>query len=669
MTKTSRNSQYNQSANVLNPTANITGDLTRMQESGQFSRATLDPAVAGGQSRIIADALQKGSDILNRGSNWALDQATTTNARNLQTQMLDTLTVLDQNLAQVRNTDQHREIYTNAIGSIKEQMGGATLLKAEDRFKFESFLKQTEGKYGERNKILNRELTDESLDNRQKSIANYLNNVKSGLEEQSTLIQAEYTDRFNALKEAGADDKEAKANSLNVLKQQILTASNSVANPKGAEDYFIALGIEDESGDFAYFKDLQGDERIKLQDYIKSVAGKNNFNHYNLQIAKDIPQNNREIESNPFLDENSKAILINRNISLQNQKKSQLQRQVLQNNSFDYTVNPEYVEEYLGSENFKRQTAKTGNEQELRTALRERHQSSRDKFIKDPAGILTDDARFKSLNRKEIINLQGIYGLKGSEVEIFSDSEKKQFSQIFNNAKTPDDKMAILNFDTPSTNGLLKSLNFKDPSELADFINKNKTDLIGSIKTISPHDKTAVSILSMNNDDPNAIQVAKKLFRIEMENKTFSKKSGDIKEFNENKLMKYLNSHQDTKEMAKNYSDAFSNSDISKKDFLDTIPLEPIENDKFDLLYNKNYFKEKFVKKTLNDLLTQDIYFEPALQKDNIKLSTIKQYGKWKNDGENFVYLYRGKPFLYAVIKDDEITKQKVIEPQLTWDK
>ena len=76
--------------------------------------------------------------------------------------------------------------------------------------------------------------------------------------------------------------------------------------------------------------------------------------------------------------------------------------------------------------------------------------------------MLLSDARYQGLPRDNLLNMQKVFGLGNNQVQVLSESEKKQFSDIFNNAQTPEDKMKIANFDHELTQGFLASMNIKD---------------------------------------------------------------------------------------------------------------------------------------------------------------------------------------------------------------
>ena len=476
---------------------------------------------------------------------------------------------------------------------------------------------------------------------------------------------------------------------------------NSQANPDMEKSWFTELGKTNDKKEYTILPQLQGIDRQDLAEQARRLASKSE----NENIALDFAQNkitniqnfkNERVLKNAFLDKKDKAHWLNvADRYAQEKKEAGVNNFIstIMTNYGGYTQRPEIVEDYLSGQDFEKQCNKAGvNSGLVAQKLRTEYQKQRDRFEKDPMGMLLSDPRYQGLPRDNLLNMQRVFGLNNNQVEILSESEKKQFSDIFNNAQTPEDKMKIANFDHELTQGFLASMNIKDTLQQKQFTEKYRWDILKNVKTIAAEDKVALDIMTQNQGNTDSTMFAKKMFNVSIDRHKRgsyavddeaieSKASSEFKKnWADSDYGKYLlrNGYDTEYKTYLKAGQIYSNSKYGKGDNIaddlqDALNVGIIKSSNMDIHYNKNFFKEGDLKTQLNDLQrgyeTNKNFLLNALPngsqlgeltKDPKTIRKIKDHGKWVADGDNGFALVvedaegNNSMFGYVPIKKDK---------------
>ena len=678
-------------SNLLYQFASSGGGFTQLQRSATDLGGAAGEALA--TSQILQQATQTTGGAINTGMNIYTDEK----ARQFKMKMLDTLQSTERNLLGVDDPTKHKEVYQKALDGLNTELSESGIMKKDDIDYFNTFLGSQKNKYTEQNFSLTQKKRGDDMQLEHNKVATHLDSIVGNFEEHASLIESSAKDKIAGLTQDGiySPEKAEKIATQGKI-QHILVGANSKANPDIVEQYATRIYDKDEKGEFKYFKDIQGDDRQNLGTKLKDIAGKNRYGKYLLQLSQGRPLNERVILKDPFLENQTKATLINRNRSLLEERKSNAVKSyitdVMQSN-LGYTNRPEEVETFLNGENFKKQAIEKGiDPMQLSQMLRGEYQKQRDRFEKDPMGMLLQDKRYIGLPRDQLLNMQKVFGLGNNQVQVLSDSEKKQFSDIFNNAQTPEDKMKVANFDHELTQGFLASMNIKDTLQQKQFVEKYRWDVLKNVKTIAAEDKVALDIMTQNQGNTDSTMFAKKMFNISidrhkrgsyaMDDEAIeSKASSEFKKnWADSDYGKYLlrNGYDTEYKTYLKAGQIYSNSKYGKGDNIsdslqEALNVGIIKSSNMDIHYNKNFFKERDLKTQLNDLQrgyeTNKNFLLNSLPngsqlseltKDPKTVRKIKDHGKWVADGDNGFALVvedaegNNSMFGYVPIKKDK---------------
>lgn len=677
-------------SNLLYQFASSGGGFTKLQRSAADLGGLAGEAIA--TSQILQQATQTIGGAVNTGMNIYTDEK----SRQFKIKMLDTLHATEQSLLGVDDPTQHEEIYKKALDGLQTELSESGVIKKDDLDYFNTFISSQQNKYNEQNFVLTQKKAGNDMQIEHNKTSTHLDSVVGNFDEHQSLIESSAKDKIEGLMQGGYSQDKAESVAKQGMMQQILVGANSKANPDIVEQYATKIYEKDKDGNFKYFQRIQGEDRQELGQKLKDIAGKNRYGKYVLQLAQDQPLNERVILKDPFLDNQSKATLINRNRALLEERKGNAVKgyikDVMQSN-LGYTSRPEEVETFLNGESFKKQTADKGiNPMLLSQMLRTEYQKQRDKFEKDPMGMLLSDPRYQGLPRDNLLNMQKVFGLGTNQVEILSESEKKQFSDIFNNAQTPEDKMKIANFDHELTQGFLASMNIKDTLQQKQFTEKYRWDILKNVKTIAAEDKVALDIMTQNQGNTDSTMFAKKMFNVSIDRHKRgsyavddeaieSKASSEFKkEWADSDYGKYLlrNGYDAEYKTYLKAGQIYSNSKYGKGDNIaddlqEALNVGVIKSSNMDIHYNKNFFKKGDLKSQLNDLQrgydTNKNFLLNSLPngsqlseltKDPKTIRKIKDHGKWVADGDNGFALVvedaegNNSMFGYVPIKKDK---------------
>lgn len=626
----------------------------------QLQRSATDLGGMAGEAIATQQILQQGVQAIGGAVNTGLNIYTDQKARQFKMKMLDTLQATEKNLLGIDDPIKHKEIYQQTLDGLKTELSESGILKKDDLDSFNELLSQRQNYYSSKNDQLTKQQLFNTTDVNTNKTIGTLFSVGMDFPESISLIKHQYKDNYNDALKAGFSETEAKSVAQKTIIKMVNAAANSMANPLNQSVFYRNLADKDKDGKWLYFNDeLDGEDRQRLLETIKYQGGNDEYKRYDLDIELNKYPSKKQILKSIVMDDQQKARLLSK-------IDHATQQQSINNNKaiVDKVLKDNIL---LNKTEFNNVlNVQKDIPDDIRQVLLEKHIKNRDEFQTGDAITKYMESDPSADRMPRDIMIQRIRSHGGNQDSILTNQEMNLVMDHLNNSNSVQDKLNVINFKTLEMQRILENMNI-DQSQQGLFVQKYKFDILRQMKNniVSSEEKTAIEMMSrQTNNNVKNTQIATQLLKdyYTNEGKTIPVKTKvDIDKFKTDPVISFLNSYKATQPIADQYIDAFKKSGISKNDFIDALGLGTLQNNKYNIVYNKNDFNKKELLSSLDEIVNNDIYYPQKLKEDKYTFNKIKAHGKWISQGvdKGFVYVYQDIPILEV---DLDYSNQK---PQL----
>lgn len=656
-------------SNLLYQFASSGGGFTQLQRSATDLGGAAGEALA--TTQIIQQGIQSVSNAVGVGMNIYTDEK----ARQFKGQMLDKFRQTEKDLMGVDDPIKHKEIYQKSIDDLNTALSEAGIMKKDDLDRFNELLSQRQDYYNNKNDQLTKQQLFSNVDINTNKTIDGLFSVAMDFPESVSLMKHQYEDNYNDALKAGFSQTEAKQIASKTLIKMANAGANSIANPLNQSVFYRNFQDKDKDGKWIYFhNELSGEDRQHFLETIKHQGGIEEYKKYDLDIELNKFPPKKQVLGSIMMDDQQKARLLSR-------IDNALQQRAMQNNKqiIDKTLKDNLL---LTKTEFANVVNANKLPDKDRDFLIEKHNNDRDELETGDAitKYIENDPALYKMPRDIVIQQVRSHG--GNQDSILTNQEMNLTIDHLNNSKTLQDKLNVINFQTPEMKQILQNANIPQERQ-NNFIQKYKFDILRQMKNslVSDEEKTAIEMMSrQNNNDVKNVQVATQLlknyYNDDGQKIQKEKNKSDIDSFKKEPAISLLSSYKATEHIVDQYINSFKKSGISKSDFINALGLDAIQNNKYSIIYNKNDFKKKDLLNALDNIVNNDIYYDEKLIKDKYTLDKVRQHGKWISLGHDnnfgidkgFVYLYGNIPILQVNL-DYSDKKPQLKMPVIKYDK
>lgn len=663
-------------ANTLYRLASTGGGFTNLQRNPASLAGEAGEDIA--QAQIIQQGVESGNQAINTGLNIYTDEKT----RQYKLHMLDSLQATEQSLLGVTDPQKHKQIYQESMDTLKTDLSNFGIIKKDDLDYFHIFLSNHEQQLNKDNFNLSLQKAGNDAQDGINRTINMIDSVNMSHNQITYLLdngdensESIYGSTYQTLKSGGFSDDQSHKLATEQLTKGILASASSKANKDYDKELRRLLSEKDDTGEFKYFKSIQGKDRIDLEHRRMQISAQNDVNEIMLQHAQGVSVGVNYILSREDIDPVTKARLISQDNNTMNVQRTNSVNQFINQhfiNTESWRLPISVANNEINNDSSIELIAKESNipVHDMRQLLSEKHAQLRKKFESDKVGFLKSLPTYANLSRDSLVNVQKQSGIPNNEIQVLSNREEALFVDLYNRVKTPEEKLQVANFDHIESAGLLESLGVANTDQRKQFVEKYKYNILNNIsaKQINPKSKVALEIMANNvNNDTRVNNIATTLFAQTEEGNEARlptpKDRSDMEAFNKTPLMRYMLSHKDTASKAKEYQDVYRTSGVRKGDFINSLNKDVIFRGNKDIIFDSNQFSKSYINNTLDKFINNNQYYNPVLQKKPYHLEKVKRYGEWKNDGDNFKFVYNGVPYIYAEVDKDN----KIIMPPIEY--
>ena len=644
-----RNSVYNQGANV-SLGDDPSNQLRQFASSGgNYTSLQRDPrSLEGGagnelmQSQILQQGSQMANNIVNTGLNLYTDEKT----RQFKISMFNKIRQTEQSLINVEDPVKHKEIYTATMNNLKDEFSSAGIMKTNDIDHFNTILSQYSDQYNKHNVALIQNKVGNDLTISNDTLKDNLNVVKGDFALQMNLINHQAEDNYNTMIENGFSESDAKKQKKKIIIESMLAGANSIANPLNQSTYYKNLSQAKDGKYLLFENDLNGDDRAKLLEKIKHDGGNDEYQAYQLEFAKNKDVSDKTIIGSALMNDGQKANLLSHRQSwLRNFQANQFNSMISQRIQSD----PLFIhdEKEIVSELSDIKGTAIGGQ------MTDQYLKERKQYVEgDAIGKILETPIYQNTARNDLMNL--IANTGGNKNSVLSNKEKLFFGRELNKLKTPDEKIAFLNFQHPSQKPLFDRFNIEDPNKLNKFLQDNKALILKDLNA-TPHEEMVANIMANNSQYDNAL--VNKLLNDSIainEGKKINE-SDEIKNeakyqyrYNNDKALRYFARFRQAQDkndpMNRTYNNigALAKQGYDPQKIVDALNLGVIEKSwfgKMDLHYNKNQFNESELVDRLNYVRKNYKEYKSFLQNydtlDEKLMDKRKTSGEWRSNGDD----------------------------------